>query len=73
VEVKDASRFPDKWAYFGFDSTEPSSEATSPSKNACWTCHDQNAAVEHTFVQFYPSLLAIAKEKKTIKGGVKLP
>jgi len=73
VEVKDASRFPDKWAYFGFDATQPSSEAISPSKNDCWSCHDQNAAVEHSFVQFYPALLAIAKEKKTIKNGVQLP
>src|ERR1041384_5365277 len=73
VEVKDASRFPDRWAYFGFDSAQKSSAATSPGKNDCWKCHDQNAAVEHSFVQFYPSLLAIAKEKKTVKDGVKLP
>jgi hypothetical protein len=73
VEVKDASRFPDKWAYFGFDGTEKSSVATTPGQNACWKCHDQNAAVEHSFVQFYPALLSIAKEKKTIKDGVKLP
>ena len=73
VEVKDASRFPDQWAYFGFDATEKSSAATTPGKNDCWKCHDQNAAVEHTFVQFYPALLSIAKEKKTIKDGVKLP
>jgi Cytochrome P460 len=73
VEVKDASRFPDKWAYFGFDANEKSSSATSPGKNDCWKCHDQNAAVEHTFVQFYPALLSVAKEKKTIKDGVKLP
>jgi hypothetical protein len=73
VEVKDASRFPDKWAYFGFDADEKSSSATSPGKNDCWKRHDQNAAVEHTFVQFYPALLSIAREKKTIKDGVKLP
>lgn len=73
VEVKDASRFPDKWAYFGFDANEKSSTATAPGKNDCWKCHDQNAAVEHSFVQFYPSLLSVAKEKKTIKDGVKLP
>ena len=73
VEVKDASRFPDKWAYFGFDNTQASSEAISPAKNDCWKCHDQNAAVEHSFVQFYPQLLAIAKDKKTVKSGVDLP
>ena len=73
VEVKDATRFPDRWAYFGFDATEASSKAAAPGKNDCWKCHDQNAAVEHTFVQFYPALLAVAKNKKTVKEGVKLP
>jgi hypothetical protein len=73
VEVKDASRFADKWAYFGFDAAEKSTAAVSPGKNDCWKCHDQNAAVEHSFVQFYPALLSIAKAKKTIKDGVKLP
>jgi len=73
VEVKDASRFPDKWAYFGFDTNEAASAPVTPGKNDCWKCHDQNAAVEHTFVQFSPALFKIAKEKKTIKDGVTLP
>jgi Cytochrome P460 len=73
VEVKDASRFPEKWAYFGFDANEASSAPVTPGKNDCWKCHDQNAAVEHSFVQFYPALLKIAKEKKTVKDGVTLP
>jgi hypothetical protein len=70
VEVKDESRFADKWAYFGFDGVEKTSHAMTPSKNDCWKCHDQNAAVEHSFVQFYPELLKIAKDKGTIKPGV---
>jgi hypothetical protein len=73
VEVKDGTRFRDKWAYYGFDTTQKSSAAIAPGKNDCWKCHDQNAAVEHSFVQFYPALLDIAKAKKTIKEGVKLP
>src|SRR5690242_13600597 len=72
VEVKDESRFPDKWAYFGFESGQKSSAATKPGQNACWKCHDQHAAVEHSFVQFYPELLKIAKEKGTIKPGLTL-
>jgi len=72
VEVKDESRFPEKWAYFGFDTTQPSSGAIKPAKNGCWNCHDQNAAVEHSFVQFYPELLKVAKEKGTIKPSVHL-
>src|SRR5881296_548647 len=72
VEVKDESRFPEKWAYFAFDTTQPSSGALRPAKNGCWTCHDQSAAVEHSFVQFYPELLRVAKEKGTIKPSVHL-
>ena len=30
--------------------------------NACWSCHDAHAAVEHTFVQFYPTLKVVAKQ-----------
>lgn len=72
VEVKDERRFADRWAYFGFDTTQETSSATKPSRNQCWQCHDQNAAVEHSFVQFYPDLLKIAREKGTIKPGLKL-
>lgn len=70
VEVKDESRFPDKWAYFGFENGQKTSSATKPSQNACWKCHEEHAAVEHSFVQFYPELLKIAKEKGTLKPGV---
>ena len=72
VEVKDETRFPDKWAYFNFDPMSKTASATPPSKNECWRCHDQNAAVEHSFVQFYPELLKIARAKGTIKKGVRL-
>jgi Cytochrome P460 len=72
VEVKDESRFQDKWAYFGFDGDEKTAAATTPGKNACWKCHEQNAAVEHSFVQFYPELLKVARAKGTIKATVHL-
>ena len=72
VEVKDESRFADKWAYFNFSETAKTASADTPSKNECWKCHEQNAAVEHSFVQFYPELLKIAHSKGTIKPGVGL-
>jgi hypothetical protein len=72
VEVKDESRFPDKWAYFNFSETATAASADTPSKNDCWKCHEQNAAVEHSFVQFYPELLKIALAKATIKPGVRV-
>jgi len=61
VEVKDSSRFPEKWAYFGFSADGKASEAM-PKGNGCWSCHEEHATVEHTFVQFYPTLKPVAKK-----------
>jgi hypothetical protein len=72
VEVKDEKRFADKWAYFNFEGDDQAASSIAPSQNACWKCHDQNAAVEHSFVQFYPELLKVAKSKSTLKPGVHL-
>ena len=60
VEVKDSSHFPEKWAYFNFDEETKSAEA-NPKAN-CFECHEDHAAVEHSFVQFYPTLKPIAKK-----------
>jgi hypothetical protein len=59
VEVKDTTRNPDKWAYYGFEPNVKAAEAMQ--KDKCWSCHDQHAAVEHTFIQFYPTLKPVAK------------
>ncbi|HLZ91606.1 MAG TPA: cytochrome P460 family protein [Candidatus Acidoferrum sp.] len=72
VEVKDQARFADQWAYFTFDEMAKTASPIVPSKNDCWNCHEQNAAVEHSFVQFYPELLKIARAKGAIKPGVRL-
>ena len=61
VEVKDSARFPEKWSYFAFGEDNKSSEAM-PKGNPCVTCHLAHAAVEHTFVQFYPTLKPVAKK-----------
>jgi len=61
VEVKDSARNPDKWAYYAFGEDGQTAEAM-PHGNGCWSCHDAHAAVEHTFVQFYPTLKPIAKK-----------
>jgi hypothetical protein len=60
VEVKDSARFPDKWAYFGFGNDDKTAAAAP--KVACWQCHEDHAAVEHSFVQFYPTLKPIAQK-----------
>jgi hypothetical protein len=65
--VKDEGRFAQKWAYFGFGRGDKAQAA--PATSSCNTCHSRNAAVENTFVQFYPTLLEIATAKKTLNPG----
>ena len=66
VAVKDVKRFPDGWAYFGFNGAAATAPAFGPSAG-CNACHSRNAAVEHTFVQFYPTLLGIARAKGRLR------
>jgi hypothetical protein len=61
VEVKDSARNPDKWAYYAFGADAQAAGAM-PHGNGCWSCHDAHAAVEHTFVQFYPTVKVVAKK-----------
>jgi len=66
VHVKDESRFRGKWAFFNFEASDPSA-AMIPTTKDCYSCHEQHGAVDTTFVQFYPTLLDVAKQKKTLK------
>lgn len=65
VHVKDQARFKGGWAFFEFDSPEKNGTLI-PSGAPCYSCHQQHGAVDTTFVQFYPTLLPIAREKKTL-------
>ena len=67
VEVKDESRFPEKWAYFNFGADTKTAEPNP--KAACWQCHEDHAAVEHTFVQFYPTLKPVAQKFGTYRAA----
>jgi len=64
VHVKDEARFPGKWAFFAFDGRKPATAI--PTSADCYSCHAQHAAVDTTFVQFYPTLLPIATAKHTL-------
>ena len=66
VHVKDEGRFPGKWAFFGFDDSKTAKMV--PTEAACYSCHAAHAAVDTTFVQFYPTLLPIAKSKGTLSA-----
>ena len=69
AHVKDQSRFPAKWEFFGFG---PAARTGKPqgAKSSCQTCHSANGAVDNTFVQFYPTLLPVARAKGTLKPGI---
>jgi Cytochrome P460 len=64
VHVKDEARFPGKWAFFIFDNAKTAKMVGTDM--ACYSCHAEHAAVDTTFVQFYPTLLPIAKNKGTL-------
>jgi hypothetical protein len=64
VHLKDTKRFQGGWAFFGFDGGKTAKVV--PYEAACYSCHAQHAAVDTTFVQFYPTLLPIAKSKGTL-------
>ncbi len=69
IHLKDESRFPaTKWAFFGFNGSETTAKPLA-ADSTCQKCHSQNAAVDETFVQFYPTLIPVAKAKGTFKAG----
>ena len=64
-EIKDTARFPGSgWGFYAFGLA--ATGKVFPKTAACYTCHAEKGAVDNTFVQFYPTLLKIAKEKRTL-------
>jgi hypothetical protein len=64
VHVKDKEQ--GGWTFYGFDN--PVSGKPFPRTASCYSCHEQHAAVDTTFVQFYPTLLEKAKDKGTLSA-----
>jgi hypothetical protein len=66
VHVKD-TRFQGGWSFFADDGGKPAKQI--PYAADCYSCHKDHAAVDTTFVQFYPTLLGIAEKKATLSSG----
>ena len=67
ANVKD-SRFPDGWGYFVFGAKDTSTAPLAgDTVKRCIDCHSAHTAVERTFVQFYPTLLEVAKKMGTVR------
>jgi hypothetical protein len=65
VHVKDASR--GGWGFYEFDGDTPAKLV--PRNESCYSCHRDHAAVDTTFVQFYPTLLPLARQKSTLSAN----
>ena len=71
VHVKDAAHADPThtnggWGFYGFDDPQkPVSGKYIAKPASCYTCHEAHAAVDTTFVQFYPTLVEVAKGKET--------
>jgi hypothetical protein len=65
VHVKDAARFKGGWAFFAFAKSDTAKPI--PTSANCYSCHEQHGAVDTTFVQFYPTLIDVAKQKSTFR------
>lgn len=68
VHVKDTARFPGGWAFFSFDDGAAPAKQI-PVAEACYSCHTAHAAVDTTFVQFYPTLLPVARQHATLSAA----
>jgi hypothetical protein len=67
LHVKDTKRFKGGWAFFAFGSNDPARQIATTA--SCYACHNAHAAVDTTFVQFYPTLIGIARAKKTLSAN----
>lgn len=66
VNRKDA-RLAGGWGFYNFG-TGTAPIAPLPQTAQCYSCHASNTAVEHTFVQFYPELMQVARKLGTVKS-----
>ena len=64
AHVKDKSR--GGWGFYQF-SNGATEGKPFPKTADCFTCHEQNAASDTTFVQFYPTLVDAAKRNGSYK------
>ena len=68
IHIKDEARFPGKWALFvSSDGKAPAQ--LRPLTATCYSCHQDHGAADTSFVQFYPTLFGVAKEKGTLSAS----
>jgi hypothetical protein len=61
IHVKDNG----KWSFYDLPGGAKEANLIPPPAS-CYSCHQEHAAVDTTFVQFYPTLMPIAQQKNTL-------
>jgi hypothetical protein len=66
MAVKDSSRVPEGWAYYGFGGMNraPNRTAQPQPKANCYACHSEHAKRDNVFLQFYALLSAAAPDAR---------
>ena len=68
IHIKDEARFPGKCELFvSADGAAPGK--LMPQSANCYSCHQDHGAVDTTFVQFYPTLFPVAKDKGMLSAS----
>lgn len=67
VHVRDSKRFKGGWGFFVNTGDKPAK--VLPAKASCYSCHQQNGAVDTTFTQFYPTARPIAVKAATFDAS----
>ena len=62
LHVKDAAH--GGWSFYEFSRDAPARRI--PQAAACYSCHREHAAVDTTFVQFYPTLIPLSEQHHTL-------
>jgi hypothetical protein len=64
IHVKDNG----KWSFYDLPAGATEADLIPPPAS-CYTCHEAHGAADTTFVQFYPTLLPVAKQKQTLSAA----
>ncbi len=67
VHVLDSAHTAGGWTFYEFENAVSAKPVARPA--TCYTCHEQHAAVDTTFVQFYPTLKAAAEKHRTFSAA----
>lgn len=70
LHIRDTKRFKSGWGFFEVSGNAPA--RVLPVTAHCYSCHQQNGAVETTFVQFYPTAKPIAVKAGTFDARLGL-